>query len=141
MYKITIISEGKTKERWLEEAIAIYCKRLSTTVNFEFLWAKNEAQVLKHCEKHHPVIALDPLGKTYSSEDFSHFVMEELVTNGCRLCFVIGGAEGLAKELRENSKLLSLSKLTFTHQMTRLILIEQVYRALEIAKGSQYHKA
>ena len=67
--------------------------------------------------------------------------MQTIASQGARLSFVIGGAEGLSKEVSEKALAkISLSKLTFTHQLTRLILIEQIYRAYEIDKGSQYHK-
>ena len=86
------------------------------------------------------VIALDPLGKTCTSEEFCELLFAAIERGGSRLSFIIGGAEGLPKEVRADAKLVSLSRLTFTHQMARLVLAEQIYRATEIRKGSGYHK-
>ena len=65
---------------------------------------------------------------------------QQLEKGGARITFAIGGAEGFSEEVKKSYPLISLSPLTFTHQMTRLILIEQIYRATEILKGSKYHK-
>ena len=88
-----------------------------------------------------PFIALTPEAKQYSSEEFSiqmHYFLEKL---GSRLAFLIGGAEGIAPELLSKAfATISFSKMIFTHQIVRLLLIEQIYRATEIEKGSGYHK-
>ena len=107
----------------------------------ECFWAKNDAQLLDWVEKEVNVVALDPVGKQFTSEAFSAFLANCWEEGGARLSIVIGGAEGLPPSLKQRAKLVSLSSLTFTHQMTRLILLEQIYRALEIQKGSHYHKA
>lgn len=140
MIKIKILSVGKTKESWLDQAIEEYVKRLQGAVSFEFFWAKDDQQLLALTQKEPILICLDPTGKQYSSEEFAHFFDEQCVKGGSRLTWVVGGAEGLPPSLRTHSSLLSLSKLTFTHQITRLILIEQIYRAIEINRGSPYHK-
>lgn len=140
MLKLKIISVGKTKETWLDQAIEEYVKRLQGMIVFEFLWAKDNQQLLSLVQKEPSVICLDPAGKHYSSQEFAHFFEEQCVKGGSRLAWVIGGAEGLPEELRKHPHRLSLSKLTFTHQITRLVLIEQVYRAMEIKRGSPYHK-
>ncbi len=117
--------------------------------------------VLNDAEKGHTVILLDPMGKMKTSEQFSEDMYDWLDRGGSRLSFVIGGAEGLPPELKydfggsggKNAKgggggggggsrfqLLSLSTLTFTHQFARTLLMEQIYRASEIKRGSGYHK-
>ena len=90
------------------------------------------------------VVLLDPRGKSKSSEQFSEDLYEWLNEGGSRLVFVLGGADGLPPELKSQATrsflLLSLSTLTFTHQFARTVLVEQIYRASEIKKGSGYHK-
>ena len=139
--RVRILSPGKTKESWLEEAIGIYTKRLRSTLELECVWVKDDAALLTQAGSvTGGCIALDPLGKSVTSEQFSELLFSELEAGGSRLSFIIGGAEGLPPELRAKAKLLSLSRMTFTHQMARLLLAEQVYRAVEIRKGSGYHK-
>lgn len=140
MFKIKIISVGKNKEKWLEEALNEYCKRLKPHLQIEFIWTKDDDQFLFFVLKETSYVALDPTGRMLNSEKFADYLIEHLQKEGSRLTFVIGGAEGLPEEIKKNGSLLSLSALTFTHQITRLVLIEQIYRAIEIQKGSQYHK-
>ena len=138
---VRILSPGKTKEAWLDEAIGIYQKRLRGTLALECKWVRDDAALLAQAQASAGVcIALDPLGRTVTSEEFSELLFSSLERGGSRLSFVIGGAEGLPSELRAQSTLLSLSRMTFTHQMARLLLAEQIYRASEIRKGSGYHK-
>lgn len=140
MLKLKLISVGKTKEKWLEEAFQEYLKRLKPFVQVECLWAKDSDQLIEWTQKEPFSICLDPTGRLLSSEGFADFITQQWEKGGSRLTLVIGGAEGLPTELKEKSLLLSLSPLTFTHQITRLILIEQIYRTIEIKRGSQYHK-
>lgn len=140
MYRIRLISVGKTKEEWLDEAIQEYLRRLQPLASIELLWAKNDEQLMVLAEKDSAVICLDPQGKMMDSSRFSSFLMKELEKGGARLTFVIGGPEGLPEIMRSRYPLVSLSPMTFTHQIARLILIEQIYRAFEIARGSPYHK-
>lgn len=141
MLQLRIISVGKTKENWLEEAIGEYVKRLQPTVKIEFIWVKSDDQLLQTALKEPRLICLDSAGKMMTSEQFSAFVMDQFEVGGSRLAIVIGGAEGLPPLLKQAPRtLISLSPMTFTHQMARLILLEQLYRAFEIDKGSHYHK-
>ena len=140
MYRIRIFSVGKTKEAWLEEAIAEYVKRLQHTASIEFHWAKNDEQLVALIAKEGAVVCLDAAGKNLDSERFSSFIIKQLEAGGARLAMVIGGAEGLPPALKDAYPLVSLSPMTFTHQVARLILVEQIYRAFEIDKGTKYHK-
>lgn len=140
MYKIKIFSVGKTKETWLEDALSEYIRRLQPVLAIEFIWAKNDEQLLQLVAKESLVVCLDPNGKLMSSEKFASFLESKLEEGGSRLAFVIGGAEGLPPLLKTSPLQISLSPLTFTHQLTRLVLLEQIYRAFEIIKGSPYHK-
>lgn len=138
-FKIKIISPGKIKEKWLDEAMAEYIKRLKNSLEIESVWVKNDAQLLDVALKEKSLICLDPVGKLYDSSKFSQYLIQQLIENDSRLSIVIGGPEGLPAKLKEYP-LLSLSPLTLTHQMVRLLLVEQIYRAIEIEKGSKYHK-
>ena len=140
MIKIKILFVGKTKEKWLEEACSEYLKRLSPVIQVYFAWARDTPQLIDWAQKEESIISLDPKGETFTSEEFSHYLAGQWEKQGGRLTLIIGGAEGLPKEIKERGNLISLSSLTFTHQITRLILIEQIYRASEIQKGSSYHK-
>ena len=140
MQKLRILSVGKTKETWLDEAISEYQQRLSKVLTFEFIWAKNDAQLLLLAVKEPLALCLDATGTLMNSPTFSSFIMKKFEEGGSRLTMIIGGAEGLPEPLKQRHALISFSPMTFTHQMIRLILVEQIYRAFEIDKGSNYHK-
>lgn len=136
MFKVKVLTIGRCKEEWLSAALAEYEKRLKGKLSIEWQLAKDDAQLIEW-SIHEPYIALDPKGELLTSEAWSKKMMQL----GLRLTFIIGGAEGLPSQiLKQAAFRWSLSPLTFTHQITRLILIEQIYRALEIERGSQYHK-
>ena len=136
MQHIKIVSIGKNKEPWLQDALHEYEKRLSSTVRIDWVLLKKEDQLEETLKREQNYHCLDPSGTLYTSERFSAFV-----TPHSSLTFVIGGATGLSEALKQKAaSLISLSPLTFTHQHTRLILLEQIYRAHEITKGSNYHK-
>ncbi len=140
MFHIRILSVGKTKEEWLKEAVSEYEKRLMKEAKIAWVLPKSERELELLAKEEAGLIALDPKGAEMTSEQFSAFLDERLVMQGAKISFLIGGAEGISQPIREKSFLISLSKMTFTHQMCRLLLIEQIYRAREIAKGSTYHK-
>ena len=128
--RIKIISPGKHREPWLIAALAEYEKRLSHTIRLEWVFPKELKPLTE------PYCLLDVKGKSLTSESFSSYLQ-----SAPHHTFVIGGAEGPPKEILESATTrISLSPLTLTHQMVRLLLIEQIYRGLEIAKGSAYHK-
>ncbi len=138
MFKVKIITHGKTKEPWLHTALAEYEKRLSGKMEIEWVLTTKLKDLEDKSLKESHLIALDVKGKALTSEEFSHFLFSKW---GARPCFVIGGAEGLQPTILAHAKYrFSLSSLTFTHQMVRLILTEQLYRAIEIEEGSSYHK-
>ena len=158
-----------TYDQWIQEACSMYTTRLqSSQIQVETEWHKTNDALIKGVsadvsKNNAVVVLLDPNGQMpSSSEAFSEKLYQWLEEGGSRLVFVIGGAEGLPWELKtgmfmqegSNKKsnrqqqqqksaalpLLSFSKLTFTHQFARLLLVEQIYRASEIRKGSNYHK-
>ena len=150
---VSILAIGKTRQDYLIKGIAEFQKRLSryTAVklielpdikgkqtNIEELKSKEADLVIKNLKPADILIALDERGKMLSSEAFSLFLEREMRHN---LVFCIGGVYGFDQRLIERSDhVLSFSKFTFTHQMIRLLLIEQIYRAFNILQGGQYHK-
>ena len=139
MFKVKVIIQGKAKESWLGAALAEYEKRLTGKMDIEWVLVNKFRELEEKALKEPNLIALDVKGEYLTSEQFSLVLFSKW---GARPCFVIGGAEGLGVAVLQNAKhRLSLSPLTFTHQMARLILVEQLYRALEIEEGSAYHKA
>lgn len=140
MLKLKIISIGKTKEEWLHEAIEEYVKRLSPLLKIEFTWAKNNNHLMELLADEPVVICLDAAGKMFNSEQFSEYLHKQFVKAKSRLVMAIGGAEGLPEEIKNAFPCISLSPMTMTHQIVRLVLVEQIYRAFEIAKGTKYHK-
>lgn len=137
-FKILIV--GRPKEEWVESGIAEYCRRLQGTAKIDTLWLRDDEQLIRLLDKETNSWCLDPRGKTFTSESFAVAIQQKLEREGARMTFVIGGAEGLPEGIRKANPLISLSSLTFTHQFARLILVEQIYRALEILRGSPYHK-
>lgn len=141
MLKIKVFTIGKCKESWLSDAIDDYTRRLQGQLSIEWIIVNENSKLIHLLQKEPRYIALDVRGQSLSSEAFAHFIQKELIAGGARLSLAIGGSDGLPPEIIENaSARISLSPLTFTHQMTRLILLEQLYRAFEILKGSPYHK-
>jgi 23S rRNA (pseudouridine1915-N3)-methyltransferase len=153
---IKLIVIGKSEEKYLREAVEIYLKRLTHYINFEIVVlpdvknAKNmsvaelkdkEAElILKHSAKVDKVVLLDEKGKEYSSVEFSKYLTKQMNASVKTLAFVVGGAFGFSEKVysQANEKL-SISKMTFSHQMIRLLFVEQLYRAFTIIKGEPYH--
>jgi 23S rRNA (pseudouridine1915-N3)-methyltransferase len=131
---------------WLDQGVSMYTQRLERVMTLTTEWHKSNESLVKNMEsdahKGHAIIVLDPtIGTQYTSEVFSDQFYKWMQIGGSRVVFVIGGAEGLPSQVLASSyPKMSLSKLTFTHQFARLLLVEQVYRAYEINKGSDYHK-
>lgn len=140
MLKLKIITIGKTKEDWLDQALNEYIKRLRPILSIEFRIVKSNEQLLTSVQKENLCICLDPKGVKFTSEAFASYLETKFIEGKSQLSIVIGGAEGLPEELKKHPHLVSFSDMTMTHQLVRLMLIEQVYRAFEILKGSKYHK-
>lgn len=140
MIRIKIISPGKIKENWLILAIQEYIKRLTPLATFELIFPKDEKTFAKLLQDEKDLICLDPQGQSLTSEAFSTYFFKSIEKFGSSISFAIGGADGFPRGIHLNCPKISLSPMTFTHQMTRLLLIEQIFRAFEINKGSNYHK-
>lgn len=141
MFKFTIITIGKNKEKWLQEALFEYEKRLQKKACFNWVFVKDENSLIKTALRQKKIMVLDAAGKALKSISLAEQLKNWLEKNGCRLTIVIGGDKGLPDILRKKAFFsLSLSRLTFTHQICRLVLLEQLYRCFEIFKNSTYNK-
>lgn len=139
--KIQLIVVGKIKKPWLEEGLAMYRKRLPELTITEIKDSTPEKegdQALSLLKSHQYLVILTEEGKLYRSVEFAQFLTN---ADSNRLVFFIGSAEGISPQLKQQASLqLSLSPLTFPHEVARLLLVEQLYRAKTILQGSQYHK-
>lgn len=157
---ITVITVGKIKEKFLRDAIDEYSKRLSRYCKLNIIEVQDEKTpdnasekdeqiikekeglgILKYVKDNMYVVALDLKGKMLSSEELSSFIKDLEVRGDSNLCFIIGGSLGISSPVlnRANYKL-CFSKMTFPHQLMRVILLEQIYRGYRIMKGEPYHK-
>ena len=143
---ISIIAVGKIKEKYIQEGIREFSKRLSRYCSLDIVEvddekAKEGDKILAKIPQNSFIISLEIKGKQISSEELSK-KMEDLMIDGINhITFIIGGSLGLSDEVinRSNYKL-SFSKMTFPHQLMRLILLEQIYRGFKIMKNEPYHK-
>lgn len=159
MLNINIFCIGKIKEQYLKDAIFEYSKRLSKYCKLNILELSDEKipdklnfnleneikskecnNIINHIKKDSYIIALDLSGKEYSSEEFSKKI-ENISMANSNITFIIGGSLGLTKELLNicNEKI-CFSKLTFPHQLIRVFLLEQIFRAFKISFGETYHR-
>lgn len=159
MIKITFITLGKLKEKYLRDAVDEYAKRLSRYCKLDIVelnpinlpekpsQSEIDAALVKEAElieKRIPdgsiVTTLCVEGKSYSSEELAQFV-DTNTNSGKNMCFIIGSSYGLSDIVKQKSDLkLSLSAMTFPHQLFRVMCLEQIYRAFKINEGSTYHK-
>lgn len=158
--KITVISVGKIKEKYFRDALAEYEKRLSRYCKLEIIEvedektpdrasetqedqirAKEAERILKYVKDEAYVITLEIAGKMYDSVEFSQKLQTLGIHGVSHLQFIIGGSLGLHEKVcRRADMAVSFSKMTFPHQMMRVILLEQIYRSYRIMNGEPYHK-
>ena len=154
--KIALLTVGKTDRDWVKQGLDIYVSRLKHYIPFSIneipelknvsamsrdqIKTKEGELILKNIKNTDDVILLDEHGKEYSSTEFASLLQNKINYEGQDIVFVIGGAYGFSDAVykRANSKI-SLSRMTFSHQMVRAIFAEQIYRAFTIMKGEPYH--
>ncbi len=154
--KITLLVIGKTDKDFVIKGIEEYRKRLVHYIPFEMVVipdiknTKNMSEqqqkqkegelILSKIKPADTLLLLDENGKTFSSVQFSQFIEQKMVNGNKNIVFVIGGPYGFSEEVYQKAQgKISLSKMTFSHQMIRMIFIEQLYRAMTIIKGEPYH--
>lgn len=158
--KITVIAVGKIKEKYLKDAILEYQKRLSKYCKLEIIEvadektpdsaseaagegirAKEAERILKHVKDGAYIVTLEIQGKQLTSEKFAEKIETLGIQGKSHIIFIIGGSIGLGKDVLNKSDFaLSFSKMTFPHQLMRVILLEQIYRGYRIINGEPYHK-
>lgn len=158
--KITVITVGKIKEKYLKDAIAEYSKRLSKYCKLEIvevadektpdnasdivedaIRSKEAERIIKYVKDDAFVITLEINGKQLSSEELAEKIDKLGVQGTSHIIFIIGGSIGLGQEVLQKSNFsLSFSKMTFPHQLMRVVLLEQIYRSYRIINGEPYHK-
>lgn len=156
MLKLRIVAIGKDKQSWVSDGISHYTKLLSKYAELDIrtiadtktsasqsppeIKAGQAAQFEKHLSKG-LVVALSDRGKEYDSTTFAKLLERARITSGGTITFLIGGPYGLDDLLiKKADHIVSLSRLTFSHQVVRLVLLEQLYRAFSILAGTDYHK-
>ena len=158
MLHINIICVGKLKEKYLQDALSEYSKRLSKYCNLNIIELPDEKlpnnlndsliiqikqkesnNILSHIEKGSYVLALDLKGKQFSSEEFSKKITDISLNSFSSITFIIGGTLGLYENVLKNSnELICFSKMTFPHQLIRIFLLEQIFRAFKILSNEKY---
>lgn len=154
--KITLLTVGKTDKDWVRQGMDIYMSRLKHYIPFNVIeipelknvsaLTKDQIKtregelILKSLRPTDDVILMDERGKQYSSVEFAKILQDKISYIGKDIVFVIGGAYGFSQAVyeRADSKI-SLSRMTFSHQMVRAIFVEQIYRAFTIMRGEPYH--
>jgi len=144
---IKIVAVGKIREKYLKDGINEFLKRIQPYSSLQVIeispdTAQSETEkILKHKSENAFFISMDIKGKSLSSEDFAEKI-KEISLSGCnQLIFAIGGAEGLSEEVKNQADLkMSMSSMTFPHQVARFMLIEQIYRGFRIINNEPYHK-
>jgi len=138
--KLRVVWVGKTKNPQLAELCGDYAARIKHFLPLEIAEVK-EGKLLASLDDSDRVVALDPKGKPWTSELFAKFIQQHMTSDPRRLTFVIGDYAGLPTEVKKRADAQwSLSPLTFTHDLTRVLLLEQIYRALSIIHNFPYSK-
>lgn len=154
--KIEIICIGKNKDRYIDEAVSDFLVKLKKHAEVELIYLKESPathgdiekikkeegeRIVEKLKPGYQKIALDVLGKQVDSIEFARLMERNRDNFGAKIQFIIGGPHGLSGQvLMECEAKISFSKMTFTHQLIRLLLLEQIYRGFEIIRGSEYHK-
>ncbi|HIX54013.1 MAG TPA: 23S rRNA (pseudouridine(1915)-N(3))-methyltransferase RlmH [Candidatus Sphingobacterium stercoripullorum] len=154
--KITLLCVGKTDDKYLETGIQEFQKRLGRYISFQMFClpdVKNSSKltqaelkiregklILSKIKSNDFLVLLDEKGKEFRSVDFANYLEKQMIGSISSMVFVIGGPYGFDKQVYDRAQgLISLSKMTFSHQMIRLFFVEQLYRGMSILKGLPYH--
>ncbi|MCL2070887.1 MAG: 23S rRNA (pseudouridine(1915)-N(3))-methyltransferase RlmH [Oscillospiraceae bacterium] len=137
----TVISVGRLKESYWVSAVDEYAKRIKAFGKLRLIDVKEDAAILDKIPKGSYVFALCIEGQALTSEEFSEALEKIYVSEKKGICFIIGGADGLPPKVKSVSDMrLSMSGMTFPHRLAKVMLLEQIYRALSIQNNKKYHK-
>lgn len=138
---VTVLAIGRLRDAATRQLCAEYQKRLSRHLKVTLMEARSDEEALRRVDPGHSVVALDAGGASYSSESFAEWLGHKMSYERAPLLFLIGGADGLSEPLRGRAKeFLSLGPMTLPHRLVRVVLFEQLYRAMSILRGEPYHK-
>ncbi len=154
--KLILLLTGKTDQIWIRDGIAEYSRRISKYIRFEsevlpevrnrgsrpaeWVKAKEAEKILSYCKKDDHVVILDEHGTCFSTLEFAEWLKRTTLLPAKRVLFVIGGAYGFDHSVAARAdQMISLSRLTFSHQLVRLLFAEQLYRILSVNAGDPYH--
>ena len=154
--KIALLQTGKTTDKHVADGIDIYSARIKKYSGFEIITLpdvkntrnmaeqeqkyKEGIKIIEYVREDDFIVLLDEKGKEFRSIEFAEWINKKMIQSGERILFVIGGAWGFSEEVYNIADMkISLSKMTFPHQLVRLIFAEQLYRALSVIKGLPYH--
>ena len=139
--KIKLIFFGKKKKNTLDEITMSYFKRIQKEINSEIIFISDQKKIFPNYFKENDlVILIDEKGKHYDSISFSKKFKMLIQNSKKKIIFIVGDANGFSSEIQNQSnEIISLSKFTFTHEMARLVIVEQIYRAITIIKNHPYH--
>ncbi|MBR4578788.1 MAG: 23S rRNA (pseudouridine(1915)-N(3))-methyltransferase RlmH [Oscillospiraceae bacterium] len=148
MLRVRLICVGKLKESFYQQAVEEYRKRLGRYCELEILelpesgdLERDGAAIMAKLPAGAFTVALCVEGKLYTSEELRDLLSREMNAGVSRLCFVIGGSDGLSEAVKRRAdERLSLSRMTFPHHLARVIVLEQIYRAFNMLSGGKYHK-
>ncbi len=141
MLNITVLCVGTLKEQYLRDAIKEYSKRISGYARLKITETSSDRELIPKLPKKAFKIALCVEGKQLSSEELSERISDTAINGISEIVFVIGDSDGMGEDVKVACDFrLSFSKMTFPHQLMRVILLEQIYRALSIANNGKYHK-
>lgn len=154
--KVVVVSVGRVRQQFVLQGEAEYLQRIKGNFQVELVelgmespesmspaevQAREADEVLKKTKGYDYLVVLDERGKSMASKQLSDFIQTRMNAGTKSVCFVIGGAFGFAEKVRQAAhSIISLSALTFPHQLTRLLLVEQLYRSHTLMKGISYHK-
>lgn len=153
---IKLVVVGKTEEKYLKEGIEIFEKRLKFYIPYEMIIIpslkdtksltpqmvkeKEGELIIKQVSKADKVVLFDEMGEEFRSIEYANFLQKNMNSGIKTICFVVGGAFGFSDEVYKIANLkIAMSKMTFSHQMIRLMIVEQLYRAFTILKNEPYH--
>lgn len=154
--KITLLQTGRTTDKFVAEGFESYCNRIKKYCHFEIITVpevqhskkmpvqeqknKEGRKIISSLSNGDFIVLLDERGKEYSTSEFAKWMEKQIVNMSKKVVFVIGGAWGFSDEVYKIADMkISLSKMTFPHQLVRLVFAEQLYRAFTILKGEPYH--
>lgn len=139
--KLALVAVGKLKEAWVQEASAEYAKRVRGKLPLDVVEVKDDAELVRKIPPRYKLWALDERGKELTSDELAQSLARAMNGGEQGMALIIGGADGLPRELVARAHFVwSLGRLTLPHRLARIIVLEQLYRALSILRGEPYHR-